>query len=232
MVIRFRTERDDPRNPGKTIPGELAEYYYPKTVNWRDTESLERLNKWRNQIFLRSFGSNRDTRHPWLEIERDALFELLREHLLTPEVSGRWLKINWKHIAEDFNKRFAGTIQKAGSMTAGRRYRTKNMKSSEWDVISPSHPLPTDRDAPIRTHGSLRSQIENFSHPTGIEIVEEAKRKDAAARRLESGEIPDSKVEEEASAGRAGFEGDEAKEEVTDVEMGDADDERGFSGEI
>jgi len=59
----------------------------------------------------------------WLKSERDALFDILQEHLA--EVGGRWSSIDWQEVAKWFNQRFQGVTQTAGEMTAECRYETE-----------------------------------------------------------------------------------------------------------
>jgi len=63
----------------------------------------------------------------WLKTGRDALFDILQEHL--PKVGGLWSSIDWQEIVERFNQRLQGVTQRAGVMVAGRRYDTKNKSS-------------------------------------------------------------------------------------------------------
>jgi hypothetical protein len=63
----------------------------------------------------------------WLNTGRDALFDILREHLA--KVGGLWSSIDWQEVAERFNQRLQGVTQRAGVMVAERRYDTKNKSS-------------------------------------------------------------------------------------------------------
>jgi hypothetical protein len=149
-------------------------------------------------------GKKRDARKVWLKSERDALFGILQGYLV--KVGGGWSQINWDLVAKELNKRFEGRIQKAGEMTAERRYDLKNKaktktktnpknnaaskgkKSSDNQSESTSQPLKNDRVAPTRSGGSLRTQITNFTHPLAQKIINQAKAEDRKSNDKISGD--------------------------------------------
>ena len=193
LVIEFEIERDDPNNPGKTIKKPNVKFTYRHSIDWNNKESVQALTKWRGQLFFRVLGKKRSGRVAWLESERDVLLDILQKHLV--KVGGRWSRIQWGVVAEIFNKRLEGVIQKAGEMTAERRYNlndsamstkvktSKNKKNSDPQATSTSQALNRDRKAPQRSGGGLRSQLSNFTHPLAQQIIDQAKAEDRRARR-------------------------------------------------
>lgn len=151
----------------------------------------------------------------WLESERDVLLDILQEHLI--KVGGRWSRIQWDVVAEIFNKRLEGVIQKAGEMTAERRYNlndstmstkvknSKTKKNSDGQATSASQALNQDRKAPQRSGGGLRTQLSNFTHPLAQQIIDQAKAEDRKANR------GGARTDEEVDTGddESGEEGDE-----------------------
>jgi len=158
----------------------------------------------------------------WLESERDVLFEILQEHLI--KVEGRWSRIQWDVVAKMFNKRFEGVTQKAGEMTAERRYNlnnstmsskakgSKTKKTSDTQATSTSQALKKDRQAPQRSGGSLRAQLANFTDPLAQKIIDQAKAEDRKANHGDSaGEglnTDDDEVGEDDDESFEGLDGD------------------------
>ncbi len=204
LTIEFKIECDDPKNPGKTISKPSVKFHYPHPIDWHDKKSVSNLTRWRAQLFFRVLGKKRDARKVWLKSERDALFGILQGYLV--KVGGGWSQINWDLVAKELNKRFEGRIQKAGEMTAERRYDLKNKaktktktnpknnaaskgkKSSDNQSESTSQPLKNDRVAPTRSGGSLRTQITNFTHPLAQKIINQAKAEDRKSNDKISGD--------------------------------------------
>lgn len=207
LVIEFQVVRKDPKNPSKVISLPNIQHRYRRKVDWNDKKSVGELSRWRGQIFFRCLGPKRGSRHVWLESERDLFLDLLEEHL--KEIGGRWTRINWDAVAKQYNERLKGVIQKAGEMTAERRY-DKNYQRTNRDPMSKSQPLKEDRKAPIRTGGSLHTQVTYFTIPRAQKVKEKAVAKDQKAKAAES------KGEQELS-------GMDEEEEVVDND--DADDE-------
>jgi len=120
----------------------------------------------------------------------------LQEHLV--DIGGCWSQIKWDEVAKILNKHFQGQTQKAGEMTAERRYDLKDKPKSKAneelkDTASfksrkfageaklTSQPLKKDRIAPERSSGSLRTQISNFTHSLAQQIVKQTKAEDRKA---------------------------------------------------
>lgn len=183
LVIEFQVVRKDPKNPSKVITLPNVQHKYRRKVDWNDKQSVGDLSRWRGQIFFRCLGPKRGSRHVWLESERDIFLDLLEEHL--KEVSGRWSKIDWDVVAKRYNKRLKGVIQKAGEKTAERRYDKNYQRNSPYPT-SKSQPLKEARKAPIRSGGSLHTQISYFTIPRAKQIKEKATAEDQKAKAAES----------------------------------------------
>jgi hypothetical protein len=183
LVIEFQVVRKDPKDPRKVIAQPNIQFKYRRYVDWKNKKSVGELTRWRGQIFLRSLGKKRDGRQVWLESERDIFLDILEGHL--KEIAGRWSRIDWDVVAKQFNKCLKGVIQRAGEMTAERRY-DKNYQRNNQYPSSKSQPLKEDRKAPIRSSSSLHTQIAYFTLPRAKKIKQNAKAEDQRARAAES----------------------------------------------
>ncbi len=185
LVIEFQVVRIDPKNPSKVISLPNIQHKYRNKVDWNDKKSVGELGRWRSQLFFRSLGKKRDSRHVWLESERDILLDLLEEHL--KEVGGRWSGIYWDVVAKRYNKCLKEVTQKAGEMTAERRYdRSCQQKRTNLDSTSKRQPLKENRKAPVRTGGGLHTQMVYFTDPRAKKIREKAKAEDQKPKAAES----------------------------------------------
>jgi hypothetical protein len=207
LVIEFQVVRKDPKNPSKVITLPNIQHKYRRKVDWNDKQSVGELSRWRGQIFFRSLGPKRGSRHVWLESERDIFLDFLEGHL--KEVGGRWSRIDWDVVAKRYNKRLKGVIQKAGEMTAERRY-DKNYQRNSTYLTSKSQPLKEDRKAPIRSGGSLHTQISYFTIPRAKKIKDKATAEDQKAKAAES-------------KGKKDLSGKDEEEEIDIDDSGDED---------
>jgi hypothetical protein len=208
LVIEFQVVRIDPKNPSKVIALPNIQHKYRNKVDWNDKRSVGELGRWRSQLFLRSLGNKRESRHVWLESERDILLELLEEHL--KDVGGRWSGIDWDVVAKRYNKCLKGVTQKAGEMIAERRYDRSIMeRRTNLDSTSKRQPLKENRKAPVRTSSSLHTQMVYFTDPRAKKIREKAKAEDQKPK------VTESKAEEDFSG----------MDEEEEVDIDDSDDE-------
>ncbi|KAI9701150.1 MAG: hypothetical protein M1836_001819 [Candelina mexicana] len=74
---------------------------YKHVVDWGNFDSVDKLNRWRQQIFRRKIGN---TRAPVVTFSDAENQFLIAEHKRKPMNS-------WNKITEDFNERFEGTLQ-------------------------------------------------------------------------------------------------------------------------
>jgi hypothetical protein len=157
---------------GRWIPGGRALFQYERTVDWNDKKSVTALNGWRQGNFIRQIGRKNEDwgRETWLESERDRLVKILSNHLATRD--GRWRQILWKKVAEEYNKGFEGTLQKAGSISIPRR------RGQDEPV---GRRLKEDRRAPKRSEKAIRGQIHYFSDPCAKKLIADAKKADHLA---------------------------------------------------
>ncbi|KAF4624741.1 hypothetical protein G7Y89_g13428 [Cudoniella acicularis] len=122
LTITIPVEEVDEKDPTKRTPCEAFEFEYKGLINWYDRASVKQLRTWRHHMFNRLLGSKREAGVPWLEVERDALFDILQVHLKTKAVGGRYSKIDWDFITERLNERFVNTPQKKGMWVCERVY--------------------------------------------------------------------------------------------------------------
>ena len=104
-------------------------------VDFNDAQQISRLNGWRRQILGRNFPPTRKTREFWLQSEKDAVLELIRQHLLARGF------VKWRKLTNEYNRYYANVIQRKGE-----KLMTKFGKTDR---------LEQDRQAPWRTSGSL-----------------------------------------------------------------------------
>jgi hypothetical protein len=175
--MTFKLEKDDPENPGRSIPAGIAIYTYHRAaeVDWTSKESVTRLNGWRQGNFIRQIGPKQKTRELWLESERDQLIQILEQHLSTRVVRGRWKGIDWLDIEGRYNAIMKGTMQNVGELTAKRMYSV----GKKQKATSESRPIKKARIAPERSAAALRNQIEQFADDRARQLVRDAKNKDA-----------------------------------------------------
>lgn len=193
LRIKITVERDDPSNTGRKLR-RVAVWKFGHSMNFNDLEDIKKLKQWRNQVFFRVLGRVRDARLPWLEVERDFVLYILKKHLKTEAVGGRWSMIKWNEIATKLNNKFGGQEQAAGLMTAPRAYRADTN-----GVTSKAMVLKKARVGPVRSAGSLLSAVKNFESDLAKKIVMDAKKADDIAR-----------------AGNSDSEGNEADDDTTD----------------
>ncbi|KAI9744676.1 MAG: hypothetical protein M1835_002698, partial [Candelina submexicana] len=74
---------------------------YRHVVDWGNFDSVDKLNRWRQQIFRRKIGN---TRAPVVTFSHAENQFLIAEHKRKPMNS-------WEKITKDFNERFEGTLQ-------------------------------------------------------------------------------------------------------------------------
>ena len=175
--MTFKLEKDDPKNPGRSIRAGIATYTYHRAaaVDWKDKESVAKLNSWRQGNLIRQIGPKQKARELWLESERDLLIKILEQHLRTQVVRGRWKKIDWLDVEDRYNAVMKGTKQNTEELTAKRMYPVgKNQKA-----ISESRPLKKARMAPERSGAALRNQVDQFADDRARQLVRDAKDKDA-----------------------------------------------------
>ncbi|KAI9721797.1 MAG: hypothetical protein M1812_002132 [Candelaria pacifica] len=84
---------------------------YRHTVDWEDSGSVDKLNKWRQQVFRRKIGI---ARAPIVKFSDEENKFLVAEHKRTPMNS-------WEKITEDFNALFQGTMQIGASLPREER---------------------------------------------------------------------------------------------------------------
>jgi hypothetical protein len=173
LLIEFETETDHPTIKGQIVPGQPARHHYNDTVDWASKENVDKLNRWRNQVFCRSLGRKREPRPRWSALEVDFICGILEEHLET--VGGRFSGIDWEKVAQLFNKVMDGRVQKAGEATAMGRYK--------GSAVSRKTCLKTDRRAPVRSSQAVKAQFERFTDPWAKEILEKAKNVDIQSLR-------------------------------------------------
>jgi hypothetical protein len=147
MKISFETEREDPKHPGRVIPGNRVNYDYLEThtePDWDSIEDLRVLNTWRRQIFGRNFPPIRKAREVWVQSEKKTVLDLMRRQL------DRHSYIKWNRLANDYNKNMEGVVQKAGE-----KFVSQGNRKTEGIV--------EDRDAPWRSTSAIMGQSLNWA---------------------------------------------------------------------
>lgn len=124
---------------------------------------------------------SRDTHQPWLEFERDLLFDIVEEHLMGSDVGGRWSKVKWEEVAYTYNTLMADTTQRAGERIAEHVWRSKLSQNGKEKIvtnISRGEHLTGDRIAPTRNAAEIQSQIWSFPHRRIKEVIARAREED------------------------------------------------------
>lgn len=142
LCIEYSTTRSDPKNPNNTIRGDRVQKRYSELVDFNDAKSVNKLNGWRGQIFRRNFPEicRKKFNYPWLQTETDTVLELLRAQMTNGK---RW---TWVSLANSYNSKMAGQLQKAGE----KLVKGGNRKA---DI------LKEDRPAPRRTGASIQGAL-------------------------------------------------------------------------
>jgi hypothetical protein len=142
LCIEYSTTRSDPKNPNNTIRGDRVQKRYSELVDFNDAKSVNKLNGWRGQIFRRNFPGicRKKFNHSWLQTETDTVLELLRAQMTNGK---RW---TWVSLANSYNSKMAGQLQKAGE----KLVKGGNRKA---DI------LKQDRLAPRRTGASIQGAL-------------------------------------------------------------------------
>jgi hypothetical protein len=149
----LKTERPDPATPGAFLPSDPINFMYSKEVDWDNKESVGKLNSWRYQVFKRTLGQKRESRPPWTINEKDKLLQMMHTHLSSTETGGRYSKINWVQIEQDFNQFFQGYTHRKGEMTAETSYNQRGK-----DYTAKSRQLVADRLHLPRSSGAIENQ--------------------------------------------------------------------------
>jgi hypothetical protein len=149
LDIDFDTTRSDPKNPGKTIPGDRVYNRYHHNVDFNDKESVARLNKWRYQILSRKFPPTRRGQEFWLQSEKETALKLMNEQL------ERHKNLKWNRLTNAYNRQTAGVTQRAGE-----KFVASGNRKSEV--------LKEDRQAPWRTKSSLMNDSSRWQEYTDL----------------------------------------------------------------
>jgi hypothetical protein len=142
MKISLDTERDDPDHPGRVIAGNRVNYDYLEAhtePDWNSVEDMRALNTWRRQIFGRNFPPIRKAREAWVESEKKVVLDLMRRQL------DRHRYIKWNRLANDYNEKMQGVVQRAGE-----KFVKQGNRKTEGIV--------EDRDAPWRSTSAIIGQ--------------------------------------------------------------------------
>jgi hypothetical protein len=142
LFIEYSTTRRDPKNSNNMIRGDRVQKRYQEAVDFNDADSVKRLNAWRGQIFRRNFPEicRKKFNHPWLQTEMDVVLELVRAQMTTHQ------RLTWISLANTYNLKMAGHLQKAGE----KLVKGGNRKA---DI------LKEDRQAPRRTGASIQGTL-------------------------------------------------------------------------
>ena len=130
---------------------------------------------------VRNASHSRDIHQPWLEFERDLLFDIVEEHLMSSDVGGRWSKVKWEEVANTYSTLMAGTTQRAGERIAEHVWRSKLSQNGKEKIvinISRGEHLTGDRIAPTRNAAEIQSQIWGFPHRRIKEVIARAQEED------------------------------------------------------
>ena len=159
LVIRYPTRRPDGK--GGYIKGKTVKRRY-FSIDWTSQAEVIKLNAWREQIFRRTFGRNRQTRLPWLISEREVVLDIARRQLRKSST----LKMN--RLANEYNKRIYGKTQRAGEQLTNDK--GKGLKRL----------IDEDRKAPWRTVSAIQGQSKKW--PAFEVLRNQAKKQRASAR--------------------------------------------------
>ncbi|KZF24009.1 hypothetical protein L228DRAFT_236983 [Xylona heveae TC161] len=128
MSERLHLDRG-PAERGKPDPSKLSititkgnktkTQRYKHPVDWNDSASVVKLNRWRQQQFRRATGEiARAGAVPYTPEENQFLIDVTRQSLANKERT-----INWRRVLNDFNARFEGQALPSSDVPRPRRTR-------------------------------------------------------------------------------------------------------------
>ncbi|KAH6721089.1 hypothetical protein BKA61DRAFT_567695 [Leptodontidium sp. MPI-SDFR-AT-0119] len=123
------------------------------------SDSLYKLNQWRNQIFRNYLGNKRATRGPYLVSEQQLIIDLLKQQLEDPQRIRS--APHWGRLVNSYNRLLSGSIQPKGSRLVQEGVKKKPV-------------LDYDRSAPWRSKGALKNIITKPSWKDLIDPILEA----------------------------------------------------------
>ncbi|RDL33869.1 uncharacterized protein BP5553_08237 [Venustampulla echinocandica] len=167
-IITFQTETS---HRDTSVTTTIATYHYLGFTDWNNLSSVKKLRAWRSEIITRFFGRRRRDYERWTEIERDALFTVLRIHVNEHGENGP--RIDWADIAKQLNVICEGKRQKAKEITAEVVYQFTDNRGVVRQARILSVPLGKPRMAPARDGEGVRLAMMQFTHPLAAEIVRE-----------------------------------------------------------
>ncbi|KAF8866350.1 hypothetical protein BDZ45DRAFT_683709 [Acephala macrosclerotiorum] len=140
LIIQLDTVMEDKEHEGQYTSSKVVYNYLEipghAHPDWNNKDEIWALNKWRRQIFKRSFRRIRKTRPLWLLSEKKLILDLVVEQLKAKP------KLKWKRLANRYN-----SIQNSVVQQAGEKFLSKGKKKEEV--------LGENRTAPWRTKGSI-----------------------------------------------------------------------------
>ncbi|TAQ88863.1 hypothetical protein B7494_g2794 [Chlorociboria aeruginascens] len=179
----------------KTTNDRIVHNDYGNKVDWNDRKSVDRLNRWRNQVLRRCSGGDGKRRPTFLETEIDTFLDILESHLQLLDVGGQWSRIKWKAVVATFNELLAGKIFKAGEKTVQRRWNRSERYNGSAKKMSDGAPLDEDRPFKSRSVGSFKNILEFLVHERAQRVVENAKAADKSVDRNSKARIQAQDVE-------------------------------------
>jgi len=170
LRITINTVHEDPHNPGQMVPSNPATYVYLRKVDWANKESVAKLNQWRCQVFRRTLGPLRTSRPKWTILEHDKLIAIIENHLSGVGIDGRYSRIQWDIVADDFNRYFSGCVFPKAEPLAhvqGMQRKDKSGRSSLF--MKSASPFVA------RSTSAIVHHLNNFTSSAARELVGEAK---------------------------------------------------------
>lgn len=131
----MQNQRDDSKlsitlTRAEDMTGLSAQFNQTSQMDWRSTEMIHALNRWRSQYFRRHLGNVQDPRprfHP------DELLWLTELHRLAKEESEEAgtqpnFRFNWDDIEKDFNHMFEGQVLSGSEKPRPRREKSSLLR--------------------------------------------------------------------------------------------------------
>jgi hypothetical protein len=106
-------------------------------------------------VFKRTLGSKREPRPAWTVAEQNKLIELISTHLQAPATGGRYSRIDWAQIEQNFNSFFSNKTHTKGEMTAETKYSTRGK-----EMVAKPRKLGQNRAHVPRSAGAIENQSE------------------------------------------------------------------------